>query len=84
MESIKLQMAQRGVITIPKALRESYGLEPGDTFTLIDLNGVFVLSPRRSEIDEIADRIAEQWAEEGETLESMLEALREERERYGG
>jgi AbrB family looped-hinge helix DNA binding protein len=55
-----LQMAQRGVITIPKSLRESYGLQPGDTFTLIDLGGVFVLSPRRSEIDAIADRIAEQ------------------------
>jgi bifunctional DNA-binding transcriptional regulator/antitoxin component of YhaV-PrlF toxin-antitoxin module len=83
-DSIELQMAQRGVITIPKALRETYSLEPGDTFTLIDLDGVFVISPRRSGIDEIADRIAEQWSEQGETLESMLEALREERERRGG
>jgi AbrB family looped-hinge helix DNA binding protein len=81
MISLDLQMAQRGVITIPKALRESYGLQPGDTFTLIDLGGVFVLSPQRSEIDTIADKIAEQWAERGETLETMLEALREERDR---
>jgi AbrB family looped-hinge helix DNA binding protein len=79
-----LQMAQRGVITIPKSLRESYGLQPGDTFTLIDLGGVFVLSPRRSEIDAIADRIAEQWTEDGETLETMLQALREERGRRDG
>ena len=42
MESMTLQMAQRGVITIPKSLRESYGLRPGDTFTLLDLGGVFV------------------------------------------
>jgi len=76
-----LQMAQRGVITIPKSLRESYGLQPGDVFTLIDLGGVFVLSPRQSEIDTIADKIAEQWAEDGETLETMLQALREERDR---
>lgn len=74
-------MAQRGIITIPKSLRESYGLQPGDTFTLIDLDGVFVISPRRSEVDEIAGRIANQWAAEGETLESMLQALREERSR---
>jgi AbrB family looped-hinge helix DNA binding protein len=79
-----LQMAQRGVITIPKSLRESYGLQPGDTFTLIDLGGVFVLSPRRSEIDAIADKIAGQWAEDGETLETMLQALREERGRRDG
>lgn len=84
MESLHLQMAQRGVITIPKSLRESYGLQPGDTFTLIDLGGVFVLSPRRSEIDTIADKVVAQWTEDGETLESMLQALREERDRRGG
>ncbi|MEW6360440.1 MAG: AbrB/MazE/SpoVT family DNA-binding domain-containing protein [Planctomycetota bacterium] len=81
MESILLQLAQRGVITIPKALRESYGLKPGDTFTLLDLGGVFVLSPRRSQIDAMADKIAAQWAEDGQTLETMLRVLREERER---
>ena len=84
MTSVQLQMAQRGVITIPKSLRESYGMQPGDTFTLIDLGGVFVLSPRRSEIDTIADKTADRWAEDGETLETMLQALREERDRRGG
>jgi AbrB family looped-hinge helix DNA binding protein len=84
MASVDIQMAQRGLITIPKSLRESYGMQPGDTLTLIDLGGVFVLSPRRSEIDVIADKIAEEWAEDGETLESMLVALREARNRRGG
>jgi len=83
MESMTLQMAQRGVITIPRSLRESYGLRPGDTFTLLDLGGVFVLSPRRSEIDALAERIAAQWTEDGETLETMLQALRQERDRRG-
>jgi bifunctional DNA-binding transcriptional regulator/antitoxin component of YhaV-PrlF toxin-antitoxin module len=84
MASVNLRMAQRGVITIPKSLRESYGMQPGDTFALIDLGGVFVLSPRRSEIDAIADKVVEQWTEDGETLETMLRALREERDRRGG
>ncbi|MCL0090797.1 AbrB/MazE/SpoVT family DNA-binding domain-containing protein [Dehalococcoidia bacterium] len=83
MESITLQMAQRGVITIPKSLRESYGMQPGDTFVLLDLRGVLVLSPQRSQIDAIADEIASQWAEDGQTLEGMLQALREERDRRG-
>ena len=83
MTSITLQMAQRGIITIPKSLRESYDLQPGDTFTLLDLGGVFVLNPRRSEIDTIADRLAAQWTEDGATLGSMLEALRQERDGDG-
>jgi bifunctional DNA-binding transcriptional regulator/antitoxin component of YhaV-PrlF toxin-antitoxin module len=83
MRSVTLQMAQRGVITIPRSVRESYGMKPGDTFTLLDLGGVLVLSPQRSEIDVIADRIAQEWAERGETLETMLQALREERDRRG-
>jgi len=74
-------MAQRGVVTIPQSLRESYRLRPGDTFTLLDLGGVFVLSPRRSEVDILAERVAAQWAEDGQTLETMLQALREERDR---
>lgn len=81
MESVTLQMAQRGIITIPRSVRESYGMKPGDTFTLLDLGGVLVLSPQRSEIDAIADRIAREWSEGGETLETMLRALREERDR---
>jgi AbrB family looped-hinge helix DNA binding protein len=84
MTSINLQMAKRGVITIPKSLRDAYGLESGDALTLIDLGGVFVLSPRRSEIDTMADKVADQWTEDGETLASMLQALREERDRRGG
>ena len=81
--STSLQMAQRGVITIPKPLRDSYGIRPGDTLTLIDLDGVFILNPQRSEIDAIANKIAALWSEGGETLETMIEALREERDRRG-
>ena len=81
-DSLTVKMAQRGVVTLPKVLRENYNLRPGDSFTLLDLGGVFVLSPRRSESDALADRLTDALTERGETLESMLQALREERERY--
>jgi hypothetical protein len=54
-------------------------MQPGDTLTLIDLGGVFILNPQASQIDALADKIAAQWTEDGESLGSMLEALREER-----
>lgn len=82
--SITLRVAQRGLITVPKALRDAYGIEPGDVLTLIDLGGVFVLAPKPSEVDALADRIGAELQGKGETLESMLRALREARERYGG
>lgn len=81
--STTIQLAQRGLITLPKTLRDEYGLNPGDTLTLIDIGGVFVLSPYPSQIDQITARISEKLSERGESLESMLAALREAREDYG-
>jgi bifunctional DNA-binding transcriptional regulator/antitoxin component of YhaV-PrlF toxin-antitoxin module len=75
-------MSQRGVMVLPKSLREAYNLKAGESFTLLDLGGVFVLSPQRSEIDVIADRISTDLQDKGESLESILTTLREEREKY--
>jgi bifunctional DNA-binding transcriptional regulator/antitoxin component of YhaV-PrlF toxin-antitoxin module len=82
-DTMTVQMTQRGVVILPKILRDAYNLHPGDTFTLLDLGGVFIISPQRSDIDALADRITQTLVEKGETLESMLLTLREERERYG-
>jgi bifunctional DNA-binding transcriptional regulator/antitoxin component of YhaV-PrlF toxin-antitoxin module len=81
--TFQVQVVRRGIITLPKQLRVNNQIEEGDLLTLIDLgNGVVVMSPRRSRVDEIADRLAKEWQESGETLESMLTALREVREAY--
>ncbi len=81
-DTVTVQVAQRGLLTLPKALREMYRIQEGDQLTLLDLGGVFVLSPRRSEIDRIADQFRAALVEKGESLESMLQALREARQRY--
>ena len=57
--TFQIQVVRRGIITLPKELREHNNIEEGDTLTLIDLgDGVFVISPRRSRVDEIADKLA--------------------------
>jgi bifunctional DNA-binding transcriptional regulator/antitoxin component of YhaV-PrlF toxin-antitoxin module len=81
-ERMTLQIVQRGLITLPKPLRDAYRLKSGDELTLLDLGGVFVLSPRTSKVDALTDQIAQSLAERGESLESMLQALREAREEY--
>ncbi|NPA91739.1 MAG: AbrB/MazE/SpoVT family DNA-binding domain-containing protein [Chloroflexi bacterium] len=79
-----IRLSRRGVLTLPKPIREKYHLREGDVLTLIDLDGVLLLSPRQTRIDALADRIARELQAQGETLESMLRALRQERERHGG
>jgi len=79
----QVQVVRRGVITLPKELRVHNNIEEGDTLTLIDLgDGVVVMSPRRSRVDEIADKLAKEWKDSGESLESMLSTLREVRTDY--
>ncbi len=84
MSETTVKMTDRGVLTLPKELRDTYRLRGGELFTLIDLGGIFVLSPKSSEIDRLADQVAEAWAADGLTLEEMLQTLHEERTQRDG
>jgi AbrB family looped-hinge helix DNA binding protein len=81
--TFQVQVVRRGIITLPKELREHNNIEEGDTLTLIDLgDGVVVMSPQRSRVDEIASKLAKEWQDSGESLETMLSTLREVRAEY--
>ncbi len=82
MQTFTVQVAQRGLVTLPKEVRQAHNIQPGQQMTLLDLDGVFVLSQRPSQVDALADRIANELAERGETLESMLKTLHEVRTEY--
>ena len=75
-------VGQRGVITLPMTLRDQHGLKPESELDLVDLGGVFVLYPRHPRIDALADQVATALYQRGETMETMLAAVREERGRY--
>ena len=79
---LTLQVSERGVVTLPAELRAKYGIEPGDTFRLVDLDGVFVLTPLVPTVPELARAIEQLRVEAGLTSEDLLELLREERARY--
>ena len=79
----QLQVGRRGVITFPKELRDQNNITDGDILTLFELSeGVFVISRRRSQVDEVAHKLAQEWQDSGESLESMLTTLREVRAEY--
>ena len=84
----RVQIGKRGTVTLPAELRKRYGLDAGDMLTVLDLGGVFVLSPEVSVVSKIAREIEQLRKEVGMSLEELLEGLDEQRrrlyqERYG-
>ncbi|MEJ2266833.1 MAG: AbrB/MazE/SpoVT family DNA-binding domain-containing protein [Anaerolineales bacterium] len=77
-----VQVRKRGTLTLPAELREKYGIEPGDTFRLVDLDGVFVLTPMVPMVPELAREIEKARLEAGLSIEDLLKNLREQRGRY--
>jgi len=77
-----VQVRKRGVLTLPAGLREKYGVREGDTFRLIDLDGIWVLTPMVPMAPELAREIERARLEAGLSVEELVKGLREQRERY--
>lgn len=80
MTKATIEIAERGQVTIPKAMRDQHGIEKGQKFTILDLGGVFVLNPGDSRVDALADHLRDELISEGASLETMLSELRSRRE----
>jgi AbrB family looped-hinge helix DNA binding protein len=76
-----VQVRKRGVLTLPAELRQKYGIEEGDTFRLVDLDGIFVITPMVPMVPELAREIERLRLEAGLSIEELLGNLRQERER---
>ena len=76
-----IQIRQRGTLTLPAELREKRGIKEGDTYYLVDLDGVLVLTPMIPLVPELAREIERLRIEAGLSTEELLAGLREERER---
>lgn len=77
-----IRVRKRGVVTLPAELREKYGIEEGDTFRVLDLDGLFVLTPMVPMVPELAREIENMRLEAGISIAELLEGLREQRESY--
>lgn len=82
MENSTIQVRQRGSLTLPINLREKYGIKTGDSFQLVDLDGVFVLTPMTPMVPELAREIEKLREEAGMSMEELLQGLREQRAQY--
>jgi len=77
-----IQVRKRGVLTLPVSLREKYGIQEGDTFRVVDLDGILVLTPMVAMVPELAREIERLRLEAGLSMEDLLTDLRRQRERY--
>jgi len=78
-----VQVRSKGTFTLPAELRRKYGVNEGDFFSIIDLgDGDFLFSPKVVQAKQLSDRITKTLEEDGVTLDDLLTALDEERERF--
>jgi len=83
MSANTIQVRKKGNFTIPMDLRNKYGVDDGDIYTLIDMgDGSFLITPRISQVNRLGDRVAGILEEEGVSLDDLLNTLDDERERY--
>jgi len=77
-----IQVRQRGTLTLPAELCDRYNIGPGDTYQVLDLDGIFVLTPMTTMVPELARQIEQARRDAGLSIDDLMTALREQRTRY--
>jgi len=82
MPALTIQIKQQGTLSLPSELQTKYQLNEGDVLTLVDLDGIFLLTPKLSIVSKLAGEIEQLRQEEGLSIEDLIEGLDEQRQRY--
>jgi len=79
MKAATIQVRQRGVLTLPSNIRAKYRLEEGDALTVVDLDGVLILSPKAPVVPKLAAEIERLRKEARLSLDDLLDGLPRQR-----
>lgn len=82
MTASTIQIQQQGILSLPSELRTKYKLSEGDTLTFLDLDGIFLLTPKSSIVSKLAGKIEQLRQKESLSIEDLLEGLDKHRQRY--
>jgi bifunctional DNA-binding transcriptional regulator/antitoxin component of YhaV-PrlF toxin-antitoxin module len=74
-----VQLRQRGVLTLPRKLREKYGLEEGDPLTIVDLEGMLLLNPKPSVLPKLAAEFDRLRRKAGVSVKDLMDGLPRQR-----
>lgn len=70
----KVQIRQRGTVTLPAKLRAKYRLDDGDSLTVLDLDGTILLSPKVPIVAKLATEIERLRRAKALSVEDLLSA----------
>ena len=82
MNVVTIEMEERGVLRLPKALRSKYRLRKGDDVHLLDLEGYVLLTLGPSRVAELSAYLEKMRKQAGLSEANLLEGLDEQRRRY--
>lgn len=75
-----IEFIKKGQVTIPKRIRESLEIEPGQKGTLIELGGALLILPHRSQTPALFDEVRDGLGTSEMSLEAMVLEMRRIRE----
>lgn len=79
----KVIVGKRGVITLPKKMRDQNKIKDGDILYMYEISdGVYALKKQPSKIDTALSQLAEEWDPESISLEEIVQTVREIRAEY--
>lgn len=72
-----LQVKSRGRINLPKQFRDTLAIEDGDIMVLAEVgNGVIIMQHKKTQVDQIANALAQQLREKGVTLKDIRKEIK--------
>jgi len=77
-----VQVRERGTITLPADVRKRHGIAIGDTFTIVELDGMLLLVPMVMMVPELAAELERARIDAGLSVEDLVAGVREQRALY--
>jgi len=80
LQTFPIRMRSRGQITLPQELRDDLKIDAGDILSLVRIEDMLFLTPKRLRVSEVADQFVAMMEKKGVTLADLLQGLDEVRE----
>ena len=78
-ETTTVQLRPSGTLTLPRAVREKYGLADGDAVEVVDLDGVLLLVPKELAVLRLAGEMEKLRRKARVSLKALGGPAREDR-----